>query len=465
MQVPYNLIFVSDDRQRKTLTGITELAESIKQHGLITPLCVTLEDGKYKLVAGERRYRAIGTLGWPEVTVNLFESLSKTDQEIIELEENVRREDLPWPDRINATARLVEAYSLPQSEAALKLQIPIATLSKMITLASGMKSNPKLSFASSWTSAYQALIDQQKKQSDATFESILGDVGSLEVELDAGGEIISVSSAGRSNSTPSVEATGSTPSAEPPASGGVPVPSNTYAALHSFLDWAPTYEGKRFNLIHCDFPYGLNMDTANLQGSSVRWDATDGRYSDSPELFDDLVEVFFEKQNRFVADSAHCIFWLAHKNFGKIWSRFKYFGWIPCEVPLIWHKSDGKGIAPDPRRQPRRTYEIAVFASRGDRTIAKVKDASFSSPTTKEHHLSEKPLAVVTHFLEMCVDETTEILDPTCGSGTALEAALRLGASRALGLDVLPEHVAYTNRRCAAISSADYTLDSLGIDL
>jgi len=44
------------------------------------------------------------------------------------------------------------------------------------------------------------------------------------------------------------------------------------------------------------------------------------------------------------------------------------------------------------------------------------------------------------HFLEMLVDETTTVLDPTCGSGMALRVAEELGARRVLGLEIDPSH-------------------------
>ena len=52
-------VIVADDRQRKDLGDIDGLAESIKQHGVLQPpLAVEQADGTYKLVAGERRWRA-----------------------------------------------------------------------------------------------------------------------------------------------------------------------------------------------------------------------------------------------------------------------------------------------------------------------------------------------------------------------------------------------------------------------
>lgn len=433
MYLPLSSIEVLPDRQRSDYGDIASLAASITRLGQLQPVVVARTDTGWRLLAGGRRLRAIQTLGRDTILAVELADLPKEEQELVELEENVRRKNLEWPEYVEAVARYAGLTPRSQREVAEDLQINPSSLSNILTLAPALVIEPKLREASSWKSAYDTFAARQRKQTEAVMEDILASID----------EVV--------EPTSSASATPSVPAPPPPA----------IATVGSFLDWAPAYEGRRFNLIHCDFPYGLSMDTARLQSSSDRWNITDGRYDDSPELFDALCRVFFDNQDRFIASSAHCIFWLAHKNYGRIAGRFRHYNWSVCEVPLIWHKSDNAGIAPDVRRQPRRTYEIAVFATRGDRPITKVKAASVAAPTTKDHHLSEKPLAVVTHFLEMCIDEYSEVLDPTCGSGTALEAALRCGASRVAGLDTLPQHVEYTNRRCATAGARN----SISVDI
>jgi ParB/RepB/Spo0J family partition protein len=448
--IPLSSIEVLPDRQRADYGDIAGLAASIKRLGQLQPVVVTATGSEppWRLLAGGRRHRAIETLGRSEILAVTLDSLPPDEQELVELEENVRRKDLEWPEYVAAVARFVTLTAKPQREIAEDLQVHESTISKIMQLHPALEAKPALRTASSWKSAYDLLSADTRKAQASVMEDALSIVADL-----------ALPSSPTQGKQPEVDF-GPIPIAPPPAP--------EFAQVGSFLDWAPAYSGRRFNLIHCDFPYGLNMDSANLQGSSDRWNTgLEGRYDDSPELFDALVRAFFDNQDRFIADSAHCIFWLAHRNVGKIMSRFRHYNWTACEVPLIWHKSDGAGIAPDVRRQPRRTYEIAVFATRGDRPISKVKAASVASPTTKLHHLSEKPLAVVTHFLEMITDGYTELLDPTCGSGTACEAALRLGATRVLGLDVKPEHVAHTNRRCAQVGAVPTpgSIDSIIADL
>jgi DNA modification methylase len=111
------------------------------------------------------------------------------------------------------------------------------------------------------------------------------------------------------------------------------------------------------------------------------------------------------------------------------------------QLPLIWHKTDNRGIVSDVTRRPRHVYETALMAARGDRKIIQPVADVYGAPTGKSEarHLSEKPEPVLKHFMRMYVDDMTEMLDPTCGSGSALRAAEALGAKRIQGLEIDPE--------------------------
>jgi len=118
-------------------------------------------------------------------------------------------------------------------------------------------------------------------------------------------------------------------------------------------------------------------------------------------------------------------------------------GWRVDPFPLIWHKSDNAGVAPDPQRLPRRTYETAFFCHRGDRKLTEngTRSASFSFPGKlgNEAHMSAKPEPMLKHFLSMICDEYSVVLDPTCGGASALKACESLGAHSVLGLEKLED--------------------------
>ncbi|MEP7103877.1 MAG: ParB/RepB/Spo0J family partition protein [Candidatus Dojkabacteria bacterium] len=91
--------------------SLMELADSIREHGVIEPLLVTKNDGKYELIAGERRWRSSKLAGLETVPVVVKES---SPQEMLELAivENVQRADLNPLEEALAFEQLVKAFNM-----------------------------------------------------------------------------------------------------------------------------------------------------------------------------------------------------------------------------------------------------------------------------------------------------------------------------------------------------------------
>ena len=100
--------------------SLDELAESIKEYGLIQPIIVTKEEGYYAIVAGERRWRACKKAGLKEIPAIVRENDERKNKEIA-LIENIQREDLNPIDKAIGIKSLMEDYQLTQAEVAQKL--------------------------------------------------------------------------------------------------------------------------------------------------------------------------------------------------------------------------------------------------------------------------------------------------------------------------------------------------------
>ncbi len=101
--------------------ALNELADSIRKHGMIMPIVVNeMENGRYMIIAGERRYRAAKIAGLTRVPVVVR---SYTDREIkeISLIENLQREDLNPIEAANAMKQLMDEYRLTQEELAERI--------------------------------------------------------------------------------------------------------------------------------------------------------------------------------------------------------------------------------------------------------------------------------------------------------------------------------------------------------
>ena len=97
-----------------------ELAESIRQHGMLQPISVQKTPEGYVLVAGERRLRAASMAGLDRVPCILVRS-SDRDSALLALIENLQRCDLHYTEEAAAIARLIAAYGMSQEEAARRL--------------------------------------------------------------------------------------------------------------------------------------------------------------------------------------------------------------------------------------------------------------------------------------------------------------------------------------------------------
>lgn len=108
------------DQPRKIFDedALAELADSIAKHGVIQPLLVRpMPDGSYKLVAGERRWRASRMAGLTEVPV-VIKELSDDEAMALALIENLQREDLNAIEEAQGIKALMDTLSLTQDEAA-----------------------------------------------------------------------------------------------------------------------------------------------------------------------------------------------------------------------------------------------------------------------------------------------------------------------------------------------------------
>lgn len=133
--VPLDLIVPSPLQPRTDFRAeqLTELVESIRERGIIQPLIVRLVDGKYELIAGERRWRAATQAQLKEAPVIVR---AANDREVLELAlvENLQREDLNPIEEAHAYARLSGEFSMTQEEIARKVGKNRATVANAMRL-------------------------------------------------------------------------------------------------------------------------------------------------------------------------------------------------------------------------------------------------------------------------------------------------------------------------------------------
>jgi ParB family transcriptional regulator, chromosome partitioning protein len=122
INIPLSQLIANPNQPRKTFheQTISELAESMKQHGVLSPIIVRPSGSKYEIIAGERRFKAAEQAGLKEVPA-IIKKVSNGDARIISLIENIQREDLNDIDRAAALRELKVNLGSPWEAIAQRL--------------------------------------------------------------------------------------------------------------------------------------------------------------------------------------------------------------------------------------------------------------------------------------------------------------------------------------------------------
>jgi ParB family chromosome partitioning protein len=113
--------------------GISALADSIRQNGIIQPLTVRKVPDGYEVIAGERRLRASKIAGLDYVPCIILE-VSDRNSAILNLVENIQHKELSFFDEAVAIDRLIKSYGLTQEDTALKLGKAQSTIANKLRL-------------------------------------------------------------------------------------------------------------------------------------------------------------------------------------------------------------------------------------------------------------------------------------------------------------------------------------------
>jgi ParB family chromosome partitioning protein len=144
---------------------LTELMESIREHGIIQPLIVRRVNGKLELIAGERRFRASRELGLKEVPVIVREA---SDKDVLEMAliENLQREGLNPIEEALAYSRLAKDFGMRQEDIAQRVGKNRATVANTMRLLDLPQNVRDLLVSSKLTTGHAKVLLMLKKQEE-----------------------------------------------------------------------------------------------------------------------------------------------------------------------------------------------------------------------------------------------------------------------------------------------------------
>ena len=133
LQVPIEDIIPNRFQPRLAFddASLSDLAASIKQHGIIQPLVLRRKNDKYEIVAGERRYKAARMAGLASVPA-IISNLSDAASAEVAIVENVQRKDLSAIEEARSYQALLEKGYMTQEDLAKKMGLSQSAISKML---------------------------------------------------------------------------------------------------------------------------------------------------------------------------------------------------------------------------------------------------------------------------------------------------------------------------------------------
>lgn len=421
--IPIELIKIAPNRQRREFDPLelNELGESIVTNQLLHAPVIRERDGEFLLVAGERRLRAMrdlhdlarsfryANLEVPHgmIPVSNLGELSESEAYEAELEENLRRVDLTWQEKAEATTRLAELRTLQADENNLPLptvrqiaeevrpgqaieQAHQTTRQELIV--SKFLKDPEVAAAPTLKEAFKILKKREERTQNAALAATIGSSFS----------------------------------------------SKSHTLLNadsvSWLASPPPELVSKFAIILTDPPYGMGADEFGDSGKGTAAEAH--FYDDSYENWQRIMDVFCRGIYHLASDDAHAYIFCDFDRFAELRQRMTAEGWKVHRTPIVWHNPDGFRC-PWPEQGPQRKYELILYAVKGSKKVRAVLPDVISCPKDKGiPHPAAKPQALLEDLLRRSAMPGDRVLDPFVGSGQTIRACHELKLScTALELD------------------------------
>lgn len=400
-------IEISSNRQRRAFDEgkHVELCDSIQNPaiGLMHPVVIRAVGGKKVLVAGERRLRAFkdsadlgvqvfhaGVVVPPGyIPTTLLGELDELDAWEAELEENIRRVDLTWQERANATQELmmlrvqqatkkgVEAPSVASisTEVRGRADGGFQSDTRAELIVSRHLDDPDVAAAPNLRQAMKVLVRKEEKRKNEATAAQIG---------------LSFSSA-----------------------------SHTLENADS-AEWIKGVPDESFDVVVTDPPYGMGADDFGDSGGMAQGNHG---YTDSAQILTNILLWFPEQSFRIAKPDSH-IYVFCDVDWFPMWKQWMGdAGWKVFRTPLIWAKPNAFR-APWPDMGPQRRYEMILYAVKGNRHTQKLGGDVMSFPSDDNlGHAAQKPVALYKELLSRSAVPGDRVLDLFCGTGPIFPAA------------------------------------------
>ena len=371
------------ERFRKEMGDLNELAESIKQKGVLQPITIGFD---HVLVTGERRLRASELAGLSTIPVIIRKIHGELDLREIELIENAQRKDMEWQERARLEKKIWDLNIAIDPNWSIRKQTVltdagIASVYRRIELAKAIDLVPDLMQVSTQDQAWKRY---NKLQEAIVVESLAKDAKNKYSDI----EIYA---------------------------------SDHYNIGDAFKGMSELNPG----LVHfaeVDPPYAIELDRRKARNK-------DDNMSKYREVDKEDYGLFCEDMARLVfralRPNSFCVWWYAAEWGGVVFDVLEQAGFAVSPVPAIWYKGlAGQTTSPDTMLAS--SYEPCFVCRKGLPKLRKpgrsnVFEYAPLAPLRKIHP-TERPIELMTELLDTFVYPGSTVVSPFLGSGSILRA-------------------------------------------
>lgn len=406
-----------DGRIRSDLGDIAGLAASIQEFGVIEPLVVSHNSDatEFRLVAGGRRYAALTRLGrtiltharefiWREELID-GDATAKLRLQGIELEENLRREDLKWSEVVLGKQRLLRIMQELHGVATVGGQ---TTAEKHGVGDSGFGVR-KLA----------AMLGESAGQTSKDLQ-----LAKLVTDMPVLATADTKESALRKFNTAVMY------TAMKQIAQAKPVSTTKRWALFrgSFATASLALEPNSVDLIYTDLPYGVDLSKMSKHDDSVV------SYLDGRDAIINLLPEVASAAYRLLRNNRFAVFFFGFNYYDLLLVNLLKAGFNVNAVPVVWLKHTRSTENPNTRYA--NGYEQALVAMKGSPMFMRPSNVNIvdvpAIASSQRLQIAQQPVELVQRFVLDMTSPNGVVCDLCAGSGTTGEAAIRLGRQAVL---------------------------------
>lgn len=434
----------------------SDLAPSIQNHGLIHPITLAeheLIEGKnhlgdtissqFSLIAGWSRLTAFSLLGYPEIPYNIRTSIPEHERLALELEENIRRNEMPWRDiilairlthRAKRAAASVDHVKWGQSQTGFLIGQSAGYVSEAIMFADLIIAGDKeIASASSHWDARRILTQRKEDEAKAKLALIhtrnVGAARSIikqkEVPSSSSSPDLSDLLAPTPSSIETLSASNSESVTTVELSKMLFNMDTVYPQSDGSPSWFDQAEPESVDLVYTDHPFGIDMDDLDL----VQQDRIEEAHGVEENL--EQMPLFLKGSFKVLKKDGYLLFWCDLCHWEKLISWAEEAGFQVQPYPIVWIKTHScKNKAA--QAWWTKAVEYVMVCRKGKPTLSIPQKVNYYACSGYAERKSQnnpfsKPFEFSKWLLEPLIIPGMTVLDCYAGAGSLVRACIRLG--------------------------------------